>query len=120
MYFGFLNLDFGNQIWKFMCRYFAKFSGHFPPKFTFFGLWIFYRIKIGPSPKSLLKNHWSRRTALQLQHKVNIFFLFAWQKNLSDTPNVSNFSKICLRLMCLTDFFLLKIGIVTITEGIKT
>ena len=47
MYFGVLKLDFGNQIWKFMCRYFGKFSGNFSRYFTFFGLWIFYRIKIG-------------------------------------------------------------------------
>ena len=25
-----LKLDFGNQIWKFMCTYFGKFSGNFP------------------------------------------------------------------------------------------
>ena len=36
MYFGFSNLDFGNQIWKFLCRYFCKFFGHFPQNFTFF------------------------------------------------------------------------------------
>ena len=28
MYFGFLNFDFVNQIWKFMCRCFGKFSCH--------------------------------------------------------------------------------------------
>ena len=50
MYLGFLNLDFGNQIWK---RYFSKVSGHFSQNLTFFGLWIIYRIKIGLSLKSL-------------------------------------------------------------------
>ena len=29
MDFGFLNLEFGNQIWKFMCSYYDKFSGQF-------------------------------------------------------------------------------------------
>ena len=29
MEFGFLNLEFGNQIWKFMCSYYDKFSGQF-------------------------------------------------------------------------------------------
>ena len=29
MKFGFLNLEFGNQIWKFICSYFGKFSGQF-------------------------------------------------------------------------------------------
>ena len=39
MYFGFLKLDFGNQIWKFICSYFGKFSGNFSRYFTFF--WLF-------------------------------------------------------------------------------
>ena len=29
MDFGFLKLELGNQIWKFMCSYFGKFSGQF-------------------------------------------------------------------------------------------
>ena len=29
MFFGVLELDFGNQIWKFLCRYFGIFSGNF-------------------------------------------------------------------------------------------
>ena len=29
MDFEFLNLEFGNQIWKFMCSYFGKFFGNF-------------------------------------------------------------------------------------------
>ena len=27
MDFGFLNLEFGNQMWKFLCSYIGKFSG---------------------------------------------------------------------------------------------
>ena len=42
MYFEFLNLYFGNQIWKFMYTYFGKFSGNF----DIFVLWIFIFIKI--------------------------------------------------------------------------
>ena len=40
-------MDFGNQIWKFMSRYFSNFFCHFPLYSTFFGLWIFHPIKIG-------------------------------------------------------------------------
>ena len=39
MEFRFLKLEFGNQIWKFMRRYFGKFSGKFSkiPKVLEFG-----------------------------------------------------------------------------------
>ena len=51
MYFGFLNLDSGNQIWKFIkfiYGYFGKFSRKFSKKNFFFGLWILdRRIRIG-------------------------------------------------------------------------
>ena len=36
-----------------MSRYFGKFSGNFSRYSTFFGLWIFHRIKIGFLVKSL-------------------------------------------------------------------
>ena len=42
MYFQFLVLYFGNQIWKFMYIYFGKFSGNF----DIFVLWIFIYIII--------------------------------------------------------------------------
>ena len=46
MYFKFLNLYFGNQIWKSMCRYFGKFSKNFPKFDLFLVLWVFIYIKI--------------------------------------------------------------------------
>ena len=53
-YFGFLKLDLGNQIWKFMCRYFGKFLAKFSIFYAFFfGISIFYRIKILLSLKFL-------------------------------------------------------------------
>ena len=59
MHFEFLNLYFGNQIWKFMYIYFGKFSGNF----DFFVLWIFIDIKIVLLLKSL------RTTALMKRNQ---------------------------------------------------
>ena len=53
MYFGVLNLDSGNQIWKFKYRYFGKFSEFEFNKYHIFWTLDFYRIKIGLSLKSL-------------------------------------------------------------------
>jgi len=53
MYFGVLNLDSGNQIWKFRYRYFGKFSEFEFNKYHIFWTLDFYRIKIGLSLKSL-------------------------------------------------------------------
>ena len=46
MYFGVLNLDSGNQIWKFKYRYFGKFSEFEYNKYHIFWTLDFYRIKI--------------------------------------------------------------------------
>ena len=65
IYFGVLKLYFGNQIWKFMCRYFSKFSGFFLqniPKIVFSILCIFICIKIILSQKSF------RTTVLEHLH----------------------------------------------------
>ena len=48
-----LKLYFGNQIWKFMCRYSDKFSSSFPKFDLFFVLWTFNYNKIVLQLKSL-------------------------------------------------------------------
>ena len=53
MYFGVLNLDSGNQIWKFKYRYFGKFSDFEFNKYHIFWTLDIYQIKIGLSLKSL-------------------------------------------------------------------
>ena len=53
MYFGVLNLDSGNQIWKFKYKCFGKFSGFEFNKYHIFWTLDFYRIKIGLSLISL-------------------------------------------------------------------
>ena len=45
MYFGVLNLDSRNQIWKFKYRYFAKFSDFEFNKYHIFWTLDFYQIK---------------------------------------------------------------------------
>ena len=51
MYFGVLKLDFGNKIWKFMCRYFGKFSGNFFRYFTFLDSGFSIKLKLDFSKK---------------------------------------------------------------------
>ena len=46
IYFWFFKLYFGNQIWKFMYRYFGIFFFKKIRYFIFSILWIFFRIKI--------------------------------------------------------------------------
>ena len=46
MEFEFLNLEFGNQIWKFMCSYFGKFSGQFSKISNFLELGFSKELKL--------------------------------------------------------------------------
>ena len=46
MEFGFLNLEFGNQIWKFICSYFGKFSGQFLKISNFLEFEFFNELKL--------------------------------------------------------------------------
>ena len=78
MYFGVLNLDSGNQIWKFKYRYFGKFSEFEFNKYHIFWTLDFYRIKIGLSLKSLGTTGLDTYTPLNIRSEAISWFVLHW------------------------------------------